>query len=329
MKEYEIRPKKLLDRYIELSVKDAQKYFTDTKRLDIPCVACGGEETKPEFEKSGFVYSFCQDCETLYQSPRPDISLFESFYRDSESSNYWAEHFYPAVAEVRREKIFRPRVKRLSSHCIEQGITVAKLIDVGAGYGVFLDEWRAHHPETHAIAIEPSFSLANECRKKGFEVEENIVENVTKYKNYADLVTCFEVLEHVYDPLSFINNLKQLVKPGGYVFISTLCIDGFDLQVLWDKSSQISPPHHINFLSVNGFEKLFEKAGLENITISTPGQLDVEIVRNASISDPNLLKTQRFLQNIVNSDQKSSTFQEFLSENKMSSHIWVMGQKPN
>ncbi len=328
MKEHEIRPKKLLDKYIKLSAKDAEKYFTDTKRLDLPCVACGGDNTKPEFEKSGFAYSLCHGCGTLYQSPRPDISLFESFYRDSESSTYWAEHFYPAVAEVRREKIFRPRVKRLSSYCEERECNVSRLIDVGAGYGIFLDEWRASHPETHAVAIEPSSSLAEECLKKGFEVEENIVENVTGYKNYADLVTCFEVLEHVYEPLSFINDLMQLVKPGGYVFISTLCIDGFDLQVLWDKSSQISPPHHINFLSVNGFETLFQRAGLENITINTPGQLDVDIIRNAYLSNPELLKEQRFLRSIINSEEKSSIFQKFLSENKMSSHVWVMGQKP-
>ena len=42
---------------------------------------------------------------------------------------------------------------------------------------------------------------------------------MTDYKEYADLVVCFEVLEHVYDPLEFVRTLSGLVRPGGYVVI--------------------------------------------------------------------------------------------------------------
>jgi hypothetical protein len=111
------------------------------------------------------------------------------------------------------------------------------------------------------------------------------------------------------------------------VFISTLSIDGFDLQILWDKSSQISPPHHINFLSVRGFKRLFQRAGLQDVTVSTPGQLDVDIVRNATNRDPALLGTQRFLRSVLADDEKAVAFQRFLTEQRMSSHIWVIGRK--
>ena len=66
-------------------------------------------------------------------------------------------------------------------------------MDVGAGYGIMLDEWRQVHPETSLLAVEPFRSLASECRSKGFEVVEDFAENV----KWADLVVCFEVLEHV------------------------------------------------------------------------------------------------------------------------------------
>jgi SAM-dependent methyltransferase len=328
MKEHEIRPEALLNRYLELSSLDAVKCFGDALRLVVDCVACGGTQSTHQFEKDGFAYTRCAGCGTLFQSPRPSISAFEAFYRQSESSRYWAEVFFPAVAEIRREKIFRPRVERLARVCDEKGISVDSLIDVGAGYGIFLDEWRRRLPQTKALAVEPSASLARECRSKGFPVVEEIVENVVGYDNSADLVTCFEVLEHVYDPLDFVLVLKRLARPGGYVFVSTLGIDGFDLQVLWDKSSQISPPHHINFLSVQGFEHLFQRAGLVDITVSTPGQLDVDIVRNAVKRDPTLLDDQRFLQNLLADDNKAAAFQRFLAEQRMSSHVWVIGRKP-
>ncbi|QQR81402.1 MAG: class I SAM-dependent methyltransferase [Deltaproteobacteria bacterium] len=217
---------------------------------------------------------------------------------------------------------------RLSELCFKQGFSINRLIDVGAGYGIFLDEWRKSFPNTSLLAVEPSASLANECRTKGFEIAEDIVENVIGYDDSADLVTCFEVLEHTYSPLNFLFALKKLARPGGLVFISTLGIDGFDLQMLWEKSTQISPPHHINFISINGFKDLFQRAGLVDIKILTPGQLDVDIVRNLARRDASLLSNNRFLYNLLNDDQKSSEFQKFLSENLLSSHVWILGMKP-
>lgn len=329
MKEHEIRPEALLKRYIELSAQDAANCFGGVPRLDVACVACEGMNAAKQFDKNGFAYAQCVDCGTLFQSPRPPIGAFELFYRESKSSRYWAEVFFPAVAEIRREKIFRPRVERLAKLCDDRGLVVDRLIDVGSGYGIFLDEWRRLFPKVQALAIEPSASLAQECRAKGFSVVENIVENVVGHDASADLVVCFEVLEHVYAPADFVRVLKGLARPGGYVFISTLGIDGFDLQVLWEKSTQISPPHHINFLSVKGFEWLFQRAGLVDVTVTTPGQLDVDIVRNMAKRDASVLNGHRFLQNLLASDSSATAFQHFLTEQRMSSHAWVIGRRPS
>jgi SAM-dependent methyltransferase len=329
MKEKEIRPKELLKRYLELIALDAKRCFGNEMRTEIPCVACGSGDVSHAFLKNGFDYSSCRQCETLYQTPRPSMASFEAFYRNSESSEYWAETFFPAVAEARREKIFRPRVERLSELAVTIGCSVERIIDVGAGYGILLDEWRKRFPNAKLIAIEPSGHLAEECRAKGFEVVENIVEEVVGYDGFADLLVCFEFLEHVYEPLSFIKKLGRLVRPGGMVFVSTLCIDGFDLQMLWENSDQISPPHHLNFLSVKGLHQLFERAGLVNISVTTPGRLDVDIVRNACQKHPAILNGHRFLSRVISDELLASEFQRFLSDNCLSSHAWVSGIMPN
>jgi 2-polyprenyl-3-methyl-5-hydroxy-6-metoxy-1,4-benzoquinol methylase len=202
------------------------------------------------------------------------------------------------------------------------------LIDVGAGYGIFLDEWRVKNSKTELIAVEPSSALATECRNKDLNVIELTAEDVEGYDDYADLVVCFEVLEHVDDPLNFVTALKKMVRPGGYLFVSTLSIDGFDLKTLWDKSSQISPPHHINFHSIKGFELLFNRASLDEIKITTPGKLDVDIVKNFINNNQSAIQNNRFLQTLLNDTHISENFQNFLSENRLSSHAWVLGRKP-
>jgi SAM-dependent methyltransferase len=327
MKEAEIRPEGLLKQYLNLSAKDALICFSNVSRSPIACVACAAHRAVPQFEKTGFGYAQCSNCGTLFQTPRPPIEAFEAFYRDSESSRFWAEVFFPAVAEVRREKIFRPRVERLATLCREKGIAVRRLVDVGAGYGIFLEEWARAFPETTTVAVEPSESMARKCRSKGFEVIEEIVENVPSETSPADLVTSFEVLEHVYDPLSFLRGLGRLVRDGGWVFVSTLGIDGFDFQVLWEKSTQISPPHHLNFLSTRGFTELFLRAGFSDVTLTTPGRLDVDIVRNAVREEPEILRNQRFIRSVIADDAKASAFQSFLVEQRLSSHVWVLARR--
>jgi 2-polyprenyl-3-methyl-5-hydroxy-6-metoxy-1,4-benzoquinol methylase len=328
MKEIDIRPQHLLERYLELSAQDAELCFSSSERIDFPCIACGGKDSQFQFKKNGFSYAQCEQCGTLYQTPRPTIQAYEEFYRNSVSSQFWAEQFFPVVAEARREKIFRPRVERLSSLCHDNDIQVQTLVEVGSGFGIFLEEWRKSYPEVKALAIEPSKSLADECRRKGFEVIEEIAENVQGCDGLADLVVCFEVLEHVYDPLSFLKTISKMAKPGGYVFLSTLGVDGFDIQMLWEQSNSIFPPHHINFFSVKGFKELFQRAGLTNIDITTPGVLDVDIVRNAAKKNPSILAQHRFLRDVLECPEKSVAFQSFLSENCLSSHTWVLGQIP-
>ncbi len=328
MKEHDIRPEHLHRRYLELSAEDAERCFGVVTRHEIPCVACGGIKMSPAFEKNGFPYAQCLNCGTLYQCPRPPIEAFEAFYRDSVSSRYWAEEFFPAVAEARRGSIFRPRVERLAKLCEDKNLKVNRLVDVGAGFGIFLEEWRARFPHAELLAVEPSSKLAQVCRDKGFAVVEDIVENVRGRDDFADLVVCFEVLEHVYDPVSFIRVLSRLVRPGGYVFLSTLGVDGFDIQTLWEKSNSVFPPHHINFLSVKGFGAAFERAGLVDVDVSTPGKLDVDIVRNACKKEPDLLIANRFVRFILGDPARAAAFQTFLAANRLSSHTWVIGRKP-
>ncbi|MBT5399566.1 hypothetical protein HOL24_03380 [bacterium] len=97
--------------------------------------------------------------------------------------------------------------------------------------------------------------------------------------------------------------------------------------MLWEQSSQISPPHHINFNSIKGFEFLFQRAGFRDIQITTPGQLDVDIVKNFILNNPRPISCNRFIQTLIDHESTAKNFQKFLAENKLSSHAWILGKK--
>lgn len=329
MKEEDIRPAKLLKKYLELSARDSISCFEGADRRKIDCIACGSNEIEVSFTKHGFSYAQCTNCGTLFQSPRPGAKAFEFFYKNSISTEYWAKKFFPAVAEARRKQILAPRARSLSNLCERLSLEVSGVVDVGAGHGIFLEEWKKLHPDSSLYAVEPSSTMAEVCRSKGITVFEDMVESVCFDYIDIDLVASFEVFEHVQEPLKFLTSLANLAGQGKHIFISTLCVDGFDIQSLWESSNAISPPHHLNFVSIKGFYKLFDRAGLKIKEISTPGVLDVDIVKNAVASASEEVAVDPFIRNILADEDKSKNFQKFLSDNCLSSHAWVFAEVNN
>jgi SAM-dependent methyltransferase len=318
MKETEIRPKELFHKYLELSAADTETYFISSQRNDLPCPACGNQTSQPAFEKSGFCYTVCRSCQTLYQNPRPPLEEFSRFYQESPSARYWAKEFFPAVAEIRREKLFKPKVMELARLCQNENFKPAVVADIGAGFV----------PDTRTIAIEPNPEMADLCRDKKLEVIECFAEQASSLYGHVDLVVALEVIEHVHDPLVFCNSLNRLLRAGGKLLLTGLTVDGFDIQVLWEHSKNVSPPHHINFMSILGFEHLLTRAGFSNIRIFTPGKLDVDIVKNFVAEKPDILAGQRFIKNLLGRGEETlKDFQMFLSDHRFSSHCWIWAEK--
>lgn len=327
MDEYQIRPKILLERYLELSREDAKAFFSEDDRTHHACPLCGSKAHRHEFCKWGFDYVSCDTCGSLFLNPRPSGEAFSAFYRDSPSTRFWVNEFFPEVAEIRREKLFRPKVEKISALCRQRHCFPEVLVDAGAGYGLFLEEWRRTFPQTELIGIEPNPIMAGRLEQKGFKVLPEFIGDQFNPLMKADMVVSLEVIEHVYDPLSFCSALKRILKPGGMLLLTGLCCDGFDIRVLWDASNSISPPHHINFPSIQGFKQLMERCEFSNVDVFTPGKLDVDIVNKAFQQDNTIFRDNRFLEELFKQDKTVlDNFQKFLSQNCFSSHCWVLAQ---
>lgn len=319
-----------MERYLALSKADSETLLGDSRRRQAsPCPGCGADAGEPAFEKHGFTFRECEACGSLYVSPRPRGDDLDRFYRESPSSRFWANEFFPAVADARRERIIRPRVQRILERPSVAALETPTVIDVGAGSGAFLSEFRAARPDWSYLAIEPGRELADQCRDAGIDVIEAPADEAEGAAGRGDVVTSFEVIEHVHDPVAFVRSLARLARPGGTVLVTGLGGDGLDVQVLWDRSNAVSPPHHLNFVSVKGFERLFERAGLVDVEVETPGELDVELVQKA-VADGRAPELPRFLVRLLRDRDESvlADFQRFLQRARMSSHTWIWARRP-
>ncbi|MFB9867894.1 bifunctional 2-polyprenyl-6-hydroxyphenol methylase/3-demethylubiquinol 3-O-methyltransferase UbiG [Vreelandella sulfidaeris] len=107
------------------------------------------------------------------------------------------------------------------------GLAGKKVLDVGCGGGI-LSESMAHRGAKVAgidLGEAPLAVARLHAEEHGVNVDYqhiSVEAKALQAPGYYDVVTCMEMLEHVPDPASVIRACSELVRPGGYVFFSTL-----------------------------------------------------------------------------------------------------------
>ena len=326
VKEEEIRKRNVFKKYLELVKDDVKNYFDFNSFLEIKCPACSGDNFMDEFSKIGFNYVSCDKCLTLFVNPRPSFKAFKEFYSNSPSTKFWVNEFFKPVADARREKIFKPRAEYISKML---DVDKAQMVgDIGSGFGFFLEELRGILPACYCVAIEPSYDMAEICKNKGLEVQCGCLEDIHDMESKFDMLTAFELLEHLFNPGVFLEKAYSLLSPGGYLCITTLNSNGFDLLLLWEKHKSIEPPHHLNLFNTISVKGLLKRIGFEIVEISTPGCLDWDIVEGMVKNEG--VDCGRFWNLLARegSERCKDELQEWVSGHNFSSHMRVVAKKP-
>jgi 2-polyprenyl-3-methyl-5-hydroxy-6-metoxy-1,4-benzoquinol methylase/ribosomal protein S27E len=308
-----------------LKLQSQKKEFV---RVD--CPACGSKKGDFAFEKYAFNFEVCQNCETVFMNPRATPQILNEFYAHSSLYDYWNRFIFPESEKIRREKIFKPRVTRILKICDQYKINAHCLVEVGAGFGMFCEEIKKEERFDHVIALEPVASLAKTCRSKGICTIEDTVENIASLKIPPDVLVSFEVIEHLFSPKSFLRNCHKLMASNSIVVVTCPNYKGFDISTLGPDSESIDA-EHINLFNPESIKILFKRCGFSILECSTPGQLDVDIVRNQILAQNYDVSSQPLLHTILVDrwDEVGNKFQTFLSENNLSSHMWLVAIKRN
>jgi 2-polyprenyl-3-methyl-5-hydroxy-6-metoxy-1,4-benzoquinol methylase len=261
-------------------------------------------------------------------NPRPSADVLAQFYACSALYEYWNTHTFPASRDARRSKIFRPRVQRIADLCRRLDIATDTIVDVGAATGAFCEEAVASRAFKRVVAIEPGRALAQTCRDQGIETIEAGVESAEGLGSPADIITSFETIEHVFSPRDFLGKCARLLRPNGLLVLTCPNYAGFDIQALGVESESLDA-EHINLFNPASLALAVESIGFSIVECSTPGQLDAELVRRKVLDGRIDLADQPFLRTVLVDrwDDLGSPFQEFLANNRLSSHMWLTAQR--
>lgn len=327
LSEHELCPIELLAGQEAAFARDIARMRTRMAEfVTLPCPACGNTNVTPAFEKFGFAFVRCVNCRTIYMNPRPSEAVMADYYANSENYAYWAQHIFPASEAARREKIHRPWLTRILSYCKEFDVRRGTLLEIGPGFGTFASVARESGAFNNVVVVEPTSELAAACRQRGLSVIEKRVEELDSEVPQGDIIVAFEVIEHLFSPRQFLTGIRPLLASRGLLVLSCPNGEGFDIAMLGAKALAVDV-EHVNLFNPASLKGLLEACGYQVIKSQTPGRLDAEFVRDAALAGE--IKLDPFLRRVLVDEWETHgwRFQEFLAEQGLSSHMWVVARR--
>lgn len=325
----DIRPSQFNLVQKQLLLFDQSELFKKSAEfIYVNCPACCHSDYVKVFEKYSFTYVKCEKCETVYINPRPTADMLTEYYSSSQRYAYWNSHIYPATEHIRRERIDIPRVNKIIKVCNELNLTCDNILEVGPGFGIFAEEMKKMSQCKEIVLIEPNKALADTCTRRGLTVVNNAIENAVLYKDSYDIVVAFEVFEHLFSQMDFLRKVHLCLRKNGIVVLTCPNIKGFDIQMLGSEADVIDN-ENLSYFHPESIRELFSLCGFVILELLTPGKLDVDHVREKILKNKLDITNQVWLNEVlIKSWHKvGANFQEFLSENLMSSHMWIIAQK--
>jgi hypothetical protein len=313
----DIRPPALLEKFRTISIEESRRLFGDRSALvDVGCPACGQDRSTEAFERNGFVYRECATCGTLFVSPRPTAAALDQYYTSSRAARFRAEYFDRLTGAARVDLILEARARWIRRLWEETGPEGSYgYIDIGTAYPGLLEQLGA---------MDVFCFVGSRAPPTGVELRS--VVNDAEPPESVGALGFFEQLEHQFDPVESLQGALEMLDPGGLFFATTRSSSGFDVKVLNGSAEYIFVPEHLNLISVEGAAILLERLGLDAFELSTPGQLDVDLVQSALNDETPLPDFFRYMFR-HRGKETLNEFQQFLQKNRLSSHLRIAAIK--
>ena len=193
----------------------------------------------------------CSRCGYVYANPRWAGEDLLNAYEAVEDKTYVAER-------LGREITFRHHLRKMEKR-VGSG-NGRSLLDVGAYIGVFVE--MAVEAGWQACGVEPSEWAAREAQKQGLDVIYGTQDAPELASRRFDVITMWDVIEHVDSPSAEMVKAYQLLKPGGWLVVHTMDIGSLTARLL-GKQWPWFMDMHIHYFSQHTMRQMLEKNGFQ------------------------------------------------------------------
>ncbi len=208
----------------------------------------------------------CRECGLFYLSPRPDRSEIAHYYPE----DYWPHNVvaiadrFTALARLNWRRAMDKRLQTVLPYAGERG----RVLDIGCATGGFLESMR--RLGWQSFGVEPNQKAVTYARERfGLEVFCGELEQASYPTGFFDLVTLWDVLEHLHDPLSTLQEVARVIKPGGTLAINIPNPDGIEARLFGPYWTGWDVPRHLNVFPQATLWKLLGELGFSRVAVTS------------------------------------------------------------
>jgi 2-polyprenyl-3-methyl-5-hydroxy-6-metoxy-1,4-benzoquinol methylase len=267
------------------------KFSSDTNSgVPQACPCCGGfhfrfwMQSPGQFDPNGMLYELlrCDDCSHTWigKPPSPE-----------ELSSYYGPEYHESVGTMGEKTTWR---WRRQLEVIARFKTSGAILDIGCSSGGFLAYLRGG--AWRLFGIEASEETAEKARlTTGGTIIPGDVLDADLEPNTFDVVTCSDVLEHLYEPRAVFGRVSKWLKPGGIFYIFVPNIASWESRAFGASWSGLDLPRHLHHYSIQSLKVMADSAGLRIASVDTPAGCYLEQswsvwlnarLRKAGVSNP-------------------------------------------
>ena len=227
---------------------------SDTRWETIPCPVCDHTEFTPLFEKAGEPFVRCNGCRLVLINPRPVPEQVATTYDRDYTQGYIRKQ------DKKLKRISR-WVKRIRKAYVPQG----RWLDIGCSAGFVVHCARQAGFDAWGVDIEPN---AIEFARSHFGLD-NVFTGALEERGFPnahfDVISAYELIEHVPDVNRLLQEIRRLLAPGGVVEIRTPDAGHWRVRNRLETWEAVLPSEHLYYFSRDSLSRLLKNHGLEII----------------------------------------------------------------
>ncbi|HUP64629.1 MAG TPA: bifunctional glycosyltransferase/class I SAM-dependent methyltransferase [Thermoanaerobaculia bacterium] len=228
------------------------------------CPVCFSREVFTLTQLGGFVVLRCSRCKCRYLSSFPSAEELESLYgpdyyekkNDIEFDTATPETS-PALGKVNEKRAGLLR-RHLPAH--------ARILEAGCGRGLF---GKVAASEFEYVGLDVSADAVRRARAEGIEVYRSSLERFVNLGPAFDAVAMFHVFEHFPEPHDVLTKIRDLLKAGGLLFLTTPDTESLSCVLEGNRWAAYRFPHHLILYSRSALIELLEHSGFEIVSATS------------------------------------------------------------
>jgi SAM-dependent methyltransferase len=203
----------------------------------------------------------CRNCRLIRLDPQPHPLELHDYYPPM----YW--YTSDAHTADRLEQTYRRFVLRDHLHFVQRALRESEetglVLDVGCGGGLFL-QMLAERGVKNVVGLDFSLDAANVAwRRAGVPAVCATLSTAPFAPASCAAVTMFHVLEHLYDPASYLDAAHQLLRPDGRLIIQVPNAACWQFLLMGERWNGIDVPRHLIDFRLSDVDSLLDACGFE------------------------------------------------------------------